>query len=47
MLKIKYYVNGKLVRTSENEYKYAIMCGEKLIACSGTLVNAQKRLTNR
>lgn len=43
-MKNKYYVNGVLVRTSDNDYNYAVMCGSALIACSGSLANAEKRL---
>lgn len=45
-MKNKYYVNGKLVRTSENEYTHAIMVRTKCIACCGSLALANKRFNS-
>lgn len=44
MGKIKYYYNGKLVRTSNNEYKYGIAWDDKIVACCSRMDLAQKRL---
>lgn len=48
-MKKKYYLNGKLVRTSENDYEYAVVSNYKkddemyLIACCGNYDLALKR----
>lgn len=51
-MKKKYYVNGKLVRTSDNDYQYGVIYSYinkdniqtfKLIACSGTFEGINKR----
>lgn len=48
-MKKKYYYKGKLVRTSENDYKYAVVANYKdsgetfLIACCGNYDLALKR----
>lgn len=48
-MKKKYYYKGKLIRTSENDYKYAIVANYKddeniyLIACCGNYDLALKR----
>ena len=43
-MKHKYYYNNQLVRTSENEYKYGVLKGSKIVACTSRLDLAQKRL---
>lgn len=44
-MKNKYYYNGKLVRTSENEYKYGVVVGEDhVISCHQNKELAQKQL---
>ena len=40
---MKYYYNGKLVRTSERDYMYAITYKGKVIACCANGELAQKR----
>ena len=48
-MKKKYYYKGELVRTSENDYKYAVVANYKddgktyLIACCGNYDLALKR----
>lgn len=42
-MKNKYYVEGKLVRTSENDYQYAVMIGNKVISCCSRYDLAEKR----
>ena len=42
-MKNKYYLNGKLVRTSERDYMYAITYKGKVIACCANRELAQKR----
>ena len=42
-MKNKYYLNGKLVRTSERNYMYAITYKGKVIACCRDGENALKR----
>lgn len=42
-MKNKYYLNGKLVRTSSRDYMYAITYKGKVIACCGNGEIAQKR----
>ena len=41
---MKYYYNGKKVRTSDNLYTHAIIKGEKVIACCSRYDLAVKRL---
>ena len=41
---MKFYYNGKLVRTSENEYKYAIVRGNRVITCHTRYDLAEKEL---
>lgn len=41
---MKYYYNGKKVRTSDNIYTHAIIKGEKVIACCSRYDLAVKRL---
>ena len=43
IMKIKYYLNGKLVRTSYNNYEYAITFNGVLIACCSSYPLAVKR----
>ena len=40
----KYYYNGKLVRTSNNEYEYGIARGNAVVACCTTFERATIRL---
>ena len=42
-MKNKYYLNGKLVRTSKRDYMYAITYKGKVIACCANGEVAQKR----
>ena len=42
-MKKKYYLNSKLVRTSERDYMYAITYKGKVIVCCGNGEVAQKR----
>lgn len=46
-MKTKYYMNGKLVRTSENpDYRYAVITNEDyLISCHTNKELAQKQLS--
>lgn len=44
MSKIKYYYNGKVVRTSNNEYRYGIAWNDKIVACCSRKDLAQKKL---
>ena len=46
IMKTKYYLNGKLVRTSYNNYEYAITFNGRLIACCGDEAKAQKRFNS-
>ncbi len=44
---MKYYVNDRLVRTSKNHiYTHAVMRGDDLIACCGSLDLAGKRMSS-
>lgn len=44
-MKNKYYYNGKLVRTSENDYNYAVVVDEDyVISCHQNIELAQKQL---
>ena len=43
-MKKKYYIDGKLVRTSERVYTHAVLRNGKVIACSGSLQLAQKEM---
>ena len=43
-MKKNYYLNGKLVRRSDNIYTHAIIKGEKVIACCSRYDLAVKRL---
>lgn len=45
-MKIKYYLNGKLVRTSERNYTHAITYKGMLIACCSSEELAKKRYNN-
>lgn len=40
---MKYFLNNKLVRTSNNNYEYAITFKEKLLSCCGDYEKAKKR----
>lgn len=42
-MKYKYYLNGKLVRTSKKNYTHAITYKSELIACCGSFEIAKKR----
>lgn len=42
-MKNKYYLNGKLVRTSARDYMYAITYRGIVVACCGNEEIAQKR----
>lgn len=47
-MKHKYYYKNQLVRTSENEYKYAVViCGDYVISCHATKELAQKQLLKK
>ena len=43
-MKKKYYYNGKLVRTSNNDYPYGILRGDQVVACCGRYDLALNRL---
>lgn len=44
-MKYKYYYNNQLVRTSENEYKYAVVIGNDYVSsCHETKELAQNQL---
>lgn len=40
----KYYIDGNLVRTSERVYTHAVLRGENVISCSGSLQLAHKEM---
>lgn len=42
-MKIKYYLNGKLVRTSYNNYEFGITFNGRLLACCASYSLAVKR----
>ena len=43
---MKYFLNNKLVRTSYNNYEFAITFNGRLIACCGDYAKAQKRYSS-
>lgn len=44
---MKYYYNGKLVRTSKNEYKYGLLRSGEVISCSKTKATIARELENQ
>lgn len=45
MAKTKYYIGDRLVRTSERTYTHAVMRGDRLASCCGSLALAEKEAT--
>ena len=41
---MKYYINGKLIRTSKNTYTHAVLLDDKVVSCCGDLEKARKAL---
>lgn len=41
---MKYYINGIKVRTSNNVYTHAVVCGTKILGCCGSYALAQKKM---
>lgn len=42
-MKKKYYYNGELVRTSDNDYPYGILRGETIVSCCSRYDLAEKK----
>lgn len=44
---MKYYIDGKLVRTSKNTYTHAVLFGDELVSCSSRYDLAVKEMDRR
>lgn len=44
---MKYYIDDKLVRTSDRTYTHAVLFGDDVISCCGSHQLAQKELSRR
>lgn len=44
---MKYYINGKLVRTSKNTYTHAVMFDDIMLSCCGNYERATKEMGKR
>lgn len=44
---MKYYIDDKLVRTSDRTYTHAVMCGDEVYSCCGSFLLANKELSRR
>lgn len=42
---MKYYIDDKLVRTSDRVYTHAVLKGDRVVSCAGSFELAQKALT--